>query len=285
MLAWIRKAVAYPNRESWKVYFFLACKSDDVISSKNNHEYDLKEITYLVGSMSWWIKTFQSAKSSWWLSKWKIFFGLLLIFFLAFDSDDAIPQKATKNEFITLNILQLLAIDSFLGVKFLQANIFVFCVKLHLLQLILPSFFYNQYLHFFLFIKLSMIFWDFCFSGLPKLWQALIMLPSTWTWISAKTNISNSSNLTSKTGPGFPLRVVLFRWPKDFDQTHTLHIFSPTTHTYILLIFIMEIPDDNFLEVNDFIFECVNINCIDLHILHLIFIIHMISPSFCWWVL
>ena len=114
---------------------------------------------------------------------------------------------------LRFNFLQLWAVDSFMGVRFSFAKIFVCCVKLCLLlsKLITVFFLSKAFLQFFLFTTCTIVFWDLSLSGLPNLWQASISWLSTKTSISAKTGITDSSKTSSETDSGIPLNIALFR--------------------------------------------------------------------------
>ena len=148
------------------------------------------------------------------------------IFFLTFDSDNAISQEATMHE---ITVLQLSAV---VGNWLIHGCHFVFCVKLCLLQSILLSFFLlnKTFLHFFLFTKCTIVFWDLSLSGLPNLWQASIPSLLTKTSVSAKTGITYSSKISSETDSGIPLDTTLFRQP------YCAKALWPNKHGYLLTI-------------------------------------------------
>ena len=123
-----------------------------------------------------------------------------------------------------------------MGVKFSFAKIFVFCVKLCLLQSILLRFFLlnKTFLQFFLFTNCAIVFCDLSLSGLLNLWQASICWLSTEAPISAKTDISDSSKTSSETDSGIPLKTMLFRRPYCakalWSDSYFEHCFSNHSH-------------------------------------------------------
>ena len=173
--------------------------------------------------------------------------------------------------------LRLNLFDSFMGVKFSFANIFVFYIKLCLGQSILPSFllFNRTFLHFFLFTKHTIIFWDFCLSDLPNIWHASISWRSKNTPISATNDPTNTTKTSSDCG--IPLNSTLLRRPYCakalWSNSYIEHHFSKRSHlrlnfSCLSCRFLMKIS------LWLLFFEEVNmINNIVCHSLHLVFLV------------
>ena len=175
----------------------------------------------------------KSGKSPQSLSMWEIFIDLFFSRRLILTMPSLEKQPWMRP--LCFNILQLWAIDSFMGVKFSFPKFFVFCVKLCLLQSILLSFFLLHKTFLFFVHKTHNCFLRIT-SGLPNLWQALISWLSTKT-SSAKTDITDFSKTSSETNSGIPLKTTLFRWPYCaktlwFDL-YFEHRFSSCSHLYL----------------------------------------------------
>ena len=64
---------------------------------------------------------------------------------------------------------------------------------------------------FLLFTNCTIVFFDFCLPALQNLRQTSVSWRSTYTSVSANTDITDSFNVSSETGSGMPLGITLFQ--------------------------------------------------------------------------
>ena len=69
----------------------------------------------------------------------------------------------------------------------------------------------KTFLQFLLFTNCTIFFFYFCLPALQNPWQTFVSWPFTYTSISAKTDITDSFNVSSETGSGMPFRITLFQ--------------------------------------------------------------------------
>ena len=80
-------------------------------------------------------------------------------------------------------------------------------------KIVISAINFTELLQFYWFRNRAIVFFDFCLSALPSLWKDSISWRSTYTSISPKTDITYSSNVSSKTESGIPFRITLLRRP------------------------------------------------------------------------
>ena len=116
------------------------------------------------------------------------------IFFLTFDSDNAISWEVTMNETDVLQPSAVVGNWLIHGCQILICKNFCILHKIVFAVIYTVNFFIvtENFLAVFQFTKHTIVFWNLSLSYLPNLWQATVSWLSTNTSISAKTDITDS---------------------------------------------------------------------------------------------